>query len=57
MSVISMWRSDVYHLLTMRHVFIEVEIKMRTLLYFLKLAYVKQSRAPFEEHVPCAQRY
>jgi len=30
-----------YHLLTMRHVFIEVEIKMRDLLGFLELAYVR----------------
>jgi hypothetical protein len=37
---ISMWRSDVYHLLTMRHVFIEVEIKVRALLCCLELPYV-----------------
>jgi len=34
-----------YHLLTMRHVFSEVEIKIRALLCFLELAYLRTEQS------------
>ena len=34
-----------YHLLTMRHVFMEVEIKMSALLCFLELSYVRTEQS------------
>jgi hypothetical protein len=40
-----MWRSDMYHLLTVRHVFSEVEIKMRALFCFLELASVRTEQS------------